>query len=737
MAKGVADARHGKGLSKGEANENERKNFTEESYRRLNQQPFNNYDFSRLRLNFEIVKGKIVPLGSQPKSMYFRYLDALKNIDFKAYKDGATNQQNTYAGLLFSGSTEHMQRIAFGEQEVDYTRNPEQWKNWNVTRSEAIEQWAMDTYNFVCEMYGEENILAFDVHLDETAPHIHCKIVPTAIKQQRGNVSGYHKVDAEGNPVTYTKGKHVGEVIKISESKYNALSDEKKKEYRKNERGTVRTISYATYFGRTLEERSQKLSELHTQYYEKVGKKWGLERGDVIAELPLDEQLKRKHLTKTEAYKKALAERRAKVAEEQAKAAEQKADDAIAERDAAVQRAEEQKKIVDDNDQRIGEQNQIINDNDMAISNQETIIADNEAEIEEQKKTKGENETAIEQQSTVLKDMREEHSALEDAIAEKKQEQERLNTSSWLDTMKGLVNKSDKDKKYLAEIARLEKEALAVDGSGKPVLYKSGNQASWPRYAELLRSMIQREKEKVQPAVDAAVAETNKQHQATVAKLNTQISSLKKQLTERDDRIDELEKEKKTLLERIKALKEAFIKAAFGPKFRAAVNAIIERFNDNLDRFTRPQKATIETILATENTVADRKALGKEAVDMAHVLTEDKDKWTVIPAEVDEIAEEKWEENQARVEKRAVLLDAAVDAVVSMGNNTGQKNFNQSQLEAIEDFIGFDGGDRQELCDEIWEEARQHIKYDGWQRIARRALDSLANGYSNNVGLGL
>ena len=302
MAKGVADARHGKGLSIGEANENERRGMGENSYRHMNEKPFNNYDWSRRALNFEIVKGQIVPLGSQEESMYFRYLDALKKVDFKQYKDGATNQQNTYAGLIFSGSTEHMQRIAFGDQEVDYTRNPEEWKNWNVKRLPAIEEWAMDTYKFACSMYGEENIIGFDVHLDETAPHIHCKVVPTAVMQQRGRGGGYHKVDADGNPVTYTKGKHIGEVIKISEKKYEALSEEKKKEYRPNVRGTVRTISYGTYFGKNLKEREEKLSDLHTQYYNHVGIKWGLKRGDVIAELPEEEQRRRKHMNKEEAH---------------------------------------------------------------------------------------------------------------------------------------------------------------------------------------------------------------------------------------------------------------------------------------------------------------------------------------------------------------------------------------------------------------------------------------------------
>lgn len=367
MAKGVADARHGKGLSKGEANENERRGHTETSYRRLNEKALNNYDWSRHGLNFEIVKGKIVPLGSQKKSMYFRFLDALKNVDFKTYKDGATNRQNTYAGLIFSGSTAHMQRIAFGDQKVDYTRNPEQWRNWGVTRSKAIEDWAMDTYNFACEMYGEENILGFDVHLDETAPHIHCKVVPTAIKQQRGNISGYHKVDADGNPVTYQKGKHIGEVIKISDKKYAELSDEKKKEYRPNVRGTVRTISYASYFGRTLGERAEKLSELHTKYYEAVGKKWGLERGDVIADLPEEEQRKRRHRTKEEAYRESKAKKARELAEREAADAIKVKDAAVEQKESAVKEMERQRSVIANNNNTIEGQDRRIREQDSEL----------------------------------------------------------------------------------------------------------------------------------------------------------------------------------------------------------------------------------------------------------------------------------------------------------------------------------------------------------------------------------
>ena len=307
MAKGVAHAGKGKSLSSGEANENERRGWNEKTYRQKNKRPLNNYDWSRYGLNFEIVDGKIVPLGSQTTSLYGRYMDRLKNLDFRQYKTGASNQQHTYVELILSGSTERMQQIAFGDQKVDFTRNPQEWNNWRVTRTKDIEEWAMDCYKFVCKKYGAENIIGFEVHLDETEPHIHVNIVPTALMQQRGNVSGYHKIDADGNPATYTKGKHVGEVIKISEKKYGALSPEKQQEYRPNERGTFRTISYSTYFGRTLAERSQKLSELHDDYYAQVGCKWGLERGDVWADLPELERRKRRHRTKQQAFEEEQA----------------------------------------------------------------------------------------------------------------------------------------------------------------------------------------------------------------------------------------------------------------------------------------------------------------------------------------------------------------------------------------------------------------------------------------------
>ncbi|MBQ9677150.1 MAG: plasmid recombination protein [Prevotella sp.] len=325
MAKGVVHAGKKLGLSSGNADENERKindkerkgekkAWDEKTYRNKNKIPWNNYDWSRHSLNFEIARSKdgkptVIPLGSQDVTLYRRYQKIIQDVGFKQYKVGASNQQLTYMELILSGSTKKMQKLAFGDQNVDFTRNPQQWKNWGVTRTREIEQWALDCYEFMCKKYGEENIIGFEVHLDETEPHIHVNIVPTAIMQQRGRNGGYHKVDADGNPVTYTKGKHIGEVIKISESKYNALSEDKKAEYRPNERGTVHTISYAYHFGGNKPERSAKMFQLHNEFHEHVGSKWGFDRGDIWAELPEEERRRRKRRTKQQAYEEEEAKK--------------------------------------------------------------------------------------------------------------------------------------------------------------------------------------------------------------------------------------------------------------------------------------------------------------------------------------------------------------------------------------------------------------------------------------------
>ena len=104
------------------------------------------------------------------------------------------------------------------------------------------------------------------------------------------------------------------------------------------------------------------------------------------------------------------------------------------------------------------------------------------------------------------------------------------------------------------------------------------------------------------------------------------------------------------------------------------------------------------------------------------------------------IADGTWEsrcEELARKEQRTKLFNSAVSALVEMGNNLSQRHLNQEQADVIETFIQFDGGDRSQLCDEIWDEAKHRIN-SNCRDGTHDALDELRTGelYGLSYGTG-
>lgn len=551
-----------------------------------------------------------------------------------------------------------------------------------------LDEWIEATLEWFRKEFGEENVVSAVLHMDETTPHLHITVVPITTKEAKERKEK-PKFDENGKPIRKY----------VTDKEGNIILDEKgratpvKRSYKKMDvtaRLSAKDIANPMSMDRWQEE------------YPKAVEKFGLKRGE-----------KGSPLKNTPPAEHNLAQ-----IKEQTVEAQQQLDNINSEKDAAVTAKE-----------------QALKERDTAVLDTQDIVRKGTEkkeqlnrqadQLQQTVETKSGElagiKTAIEQESSVLQRMREEEGKLDDAIAKKKQEQERMSKETWLDTMKGLVNKSDKDKKYLAEIARLEKENLAVDENGKPVLYKSGNQASWPRYAELLHDLIRKEREKGKEAVSTAVAEEKSKNQTTINKLNKKITSLQGELDEKQRLIDRLEKEKKALLERIKSIKDGILKY-FGPKFRAAVNSIVDRFNGNQSWFTYPQKDVIETSMATEQTIDNRKDLGKDAVYIARIITEDHDKWVRIPAEVDQIAEKKWDENQTK-------LDAATDAVIRMSNTLEMKNFDQAGRTAIDEYLKIKGAS----IDDIWDEASSKVGY--WSDYAKRALYAYAKGESIQNGL--
>lgn len=234
-----------------QSKENQR-DWTKERYESKNKDSGNHYDWSRKDLNFEVSSKGISPLSADIP-LHLRLQRRLVELGFKSYKDGAANNPNSCVDVVFSGDHDLMARLAFGDQDVAFDLSRD---NSHIRRMKEIEDWAMDVYKFSCEQWGEENIIGMEVHLDETTPHAHVLFVPVAERKKRGR----------------------------------SKADQK--------RETVTKVSYCGLFGDSKGQRSRYLSNLHTNFHQEVGSKYGFERGDVIDELPEEEKRERVHKNK-------------------------------------------------------------------------------------------------------------------------------------------------------------------------------------------------------------------------------------------------------------------------------------------------------------------------------------------------------------------------------------------------------------------------------------------------------
>jgi hypothetical protein len=295
-----------KSFSSQVGNEAERRGWDEKRYQLKNADidKNNHYNYSRKRLNFEIVKGgKIVPLGSQSVPLHERLQHRLDELGFKPYMDAkrpdqvSSNSPNCTVGIIFSGDHDMLNRLAFGEQKLN-TSDPNA-DHSKVTLHKGIYDWALDTYRFACEKWGEENVIGFDVHCDETSIHAHVQTVPVEQVRKRGRIGS--KYIHKDNPEKV-----------LSTKEWRALQKEERDNYTKSEaaKGVIERVSYAKVWGERAKDKSQYLSQLHTDYYNKVGRKYGLARGFSYDELSEEEKRGRKHKNKVVLE----AERQAKVA---------------------------------------------------------------------------------------------------------------------------------------------------------------------------------------------------------------------------------------------------------------------------------------------------------------------------------------------------------------------------------------------------------------------------------------
>ena len=225
--------------------------YTYENEKGLPGRQYGVRDWSRANLNFEVVKKNgivmVQPIDHSKPSLQDRWQ---RRID-----EGYTGVVRTKTGIhkkpikkseikmvMFDlgGNRERLHEMAFdkkvqlGKKGIGH--------NGDVHRREDIEKWAKECYEFMAKKYGAENIIEFVVHLDETNPHIHCIIVPLT---QDGKLS-YTELFGGSHTQAQAKARETGD----------------KADFRKG---------ISDYH-----------NQLHTEFANEVGSKWGLERGDSI-----------------------------------------------------------------------------------------------------------------------------------------------------------------------------------------------------------------------------------------------------------------------------------------------------------------------------------------------------------------------------------------------------------------------------------------------------------------------
>ena len=233
----------GKSFGTAEANENER-HWNDDKIDRKNQDPTNHYDKTRMKLNFEIgLDGKVHPLGYQEKSLEVRLQERLTELGWKPFKLDSKIQPNCCAKFIFGGNHDRTLEMAFGPQTVNLDKGAD---NSHLQRCPEIEQWAKDVYDWCAKRYGQKNIIGFQVHLDESSPHIHALIVPVGQRAKSGR----------------------------------------------------ECVMWSAKFGKSRYEYGHILREMHTSLYEEVGSKYGLERGDSIEGRNVNHLSKRDYIRK-------------------------------------------------------------------------------------------------------------------------------------------------------------------------------------------------------------------------------------------------------------------------------------------------------------------------------------------------------------------------------------------------------------------------------------------------------
>ncbi len=773
-------------------NEWGRNGWTKESYDRKNQEPVNFYDFTRKKLNFEIKRGAplrdkdgnvrkdkkghilfgkpgIIPLGTHPMTIKKRYDQRLEEIGHKPWKNANGNQPNTNVSIVLNGDHDRMTEIAFGKptcfdkgtdnsltqlltigkdeiEAIAKRYGVEELVDTDQTYS-LISIYALCFYKFLCDKFGEENVMGLACHLDETTPHFHALVIPVAEKQKSGRAGGYTLVDAEQNPVFGENG----EEIHITTRAYERMPEDQRANYVKTKATTI-GLSYASYFGKTPGQTSRSYEKWHDMIHEEVTKQWGFDRGERLRDMTTEERAVHYRKSKKQLERERLAaERRQKEEEEKEKEAKQ--------------RREEQEKKEQEAKARVHEAQDKKATLDKEIETATTKLATANIELEkwgamvfDEKSIKYPSLTEM-----ITADGRTFREILEEKVNELVEVLNRpIGTFQKHDNWKVERNKEAKavvseledalfgpngvDTAHKKAILQLGKDLYSDAKSKISNIYKenerlkkenqelkSENQTLQNKYSGVQRQnttlksnleiektandLLGQELEREKLARDENEKHlewtsgpkkgqqlTNKEYQKW---LREQFEAKKKELeSEKAERLKELaetkrqrDRERKEMANERQAHKrhireiKDFLIAAFSLDMKKIIQVIIRHWKAELKEFARDAMNIIRDILFREEPQIDgRKAYVSDAFAWAKVfasLDEDenwkRDESSLEPLQADaiRIADGTWE----ACHNNQKLKDAAVEAVASLANTPNLKYCDEGDIEAVNDYL--------------------------------------------------
>ena len=402
-------------------------------------------------------------------------------------------------------------------------------------------------------------------------------------------------------------------------------------------------------------------------------------------------------------------------------------------------------------------------------------LQDMAAETLEMERGKRKSETGhehLERNDYIIQKQENQMRELQNGIDREKAEIEKMAKASLFDKMFN-ANLSPAVRKAFEEKDAAHKEELrqantAKDEDGKTFVWSNGNKKgkllTWEEYRDVLKKLHRDELAQEKADKDAAIAKLKAESKA---ELEGEISDMKEiygkmikeertaydkdgrpvvwtsgskrgQQVTKQERIEFLEEklaESETandaLEERLKVVRDLIL-GTFTLNFKKVAQIILDQCKQGLKQFTRDvMDFLLKSMSSAEKTADGRRSYVNDAFDLVKIMAK-----TDTDCELDDEAMKPLHEDALRIadgtwnsyhQQRDQLFEAAVKAIVEMGNCSYQRHLNHVQANAIEAFLDFDGSNRKQLCDEIWSEASPKIA-SCWRTGTHDALEELRKG---------